>query len=189
MTVKTTDHSSTVAAQSHRDWKGTAESHSFFTPQPSTLVSDNPIFEPWDPDCDDSCSIVVEVSSRTARRLRASVEDLEKLLELPPNWDSYGARPIQPAVFLRVVKLLAEILETRVPRPAIVPTPQGGIQLEWHRRDADLEILVQPGEVTEVYLEMGNGETWEGPLANSRWRLERFLDYVREQTLRARATI
>lgn len=65
---------------------------------------------------------------------------LSGLLNLPRNWDSYGAERIQESVVMRALMLLTQILGISSPPPSVVPLADGGIQLEWHRKQQDLEI-------------------------------------------------
>ncbi len=63
--------------------------------------------------------------------------------ELEQGWDSYGARAVDPDCAATTVELVLNLLDSNTPMPAIVPTIRGGIQLEWHRAGADLEIEVE----------------------------------------------
>lgn len=160
------------------DWNEANPQPIEFLPD-SARPSDRPIFEPTEPASTDGGVIVIPVmSEKAAGRLAKSIAELEALLDLEPNWDSYGAHPVRSSAFVQAIRLLAAVLATPVRRPSIVPTPEGGIQLEWHEPDADLEFEIHPAGGIEVFLEMGDGETWEGPLVNSKWRLEQFLAYV-----------
>jgi len=79
---------------------------------------------------------------------------LQELLELPANWDSYGARPIRAEVVAEAVDLLHKIVQPGTPQPAVVPTARGGLQLEWHIGGIDLEIeFEQPGRFHVSYEE------------------------------------
>ena len=93
------------------------------------------------------------------------VEQLICLSELAPNWDSYGAPEIDLAA-LTLAARVAEELPRGMPEPLVNPTPAGGVQLEWHRKGANAEIEVFPGEETIiVYVEdMGKEDEDEGTL-------------------------
>lgn len=69
-------------------------------------------------------------------------EGLCKLLELPPNWDSYGAPQIEKQSIVTALEIIATSPDT--PKPSIVPTVYGGVQFEWHRGGMDLEIEINP---------------------------------------------
>jgi hypothetical protein len=65
-----------------------------------------------------------------------------ELRQLQPNWDGYGASPISEAAIQCVEKF------------AVVPTSDGGLQLELHRDDYDIEVEISPGGHV-VYVGLG----------------------------------
>ena len=88
---------------------------------------------------------------------------LQHLIALRPNWDSYGARPIDP----NAVVFALEFLRTSLPHdgkaPQIVPTSTGGLQLEWHANGVDLEVEVDPsGDVSLSFDQAGRSEERTG---------------------------
>lgn len=92
--------------------------------------------------------------------LPPTVEKLAQLLALGANWDSYGARPIDPQLPLAALRLLAGVMRNSSPPPDVVPTSRGTIQLEWHRDGVDLEIDVQLPCVYRVCYESST-DSWE----------------------------
>jgi hypothetical protein len=73
----------------------------------------------------------------------AEIDDrLAELVALPENWNSYGARRVDPAVARSTRELLLQTVRADTPRPALVPTSHGGIQIEWHTEGVDLEIEI-----------------------------------------------
>jgi hypothetical protein len=85
--------------------------------------------------------------------LRDAKRKLAELSSLPPNWDSYGGRPLSPEMHLAAGRLIAQIAEPGLPMPAIVPTSDGSIQLEWHERDIDLELRLRTPSLYEFSFE------------------------------------
>jgi hypothetical protein len=83
-------------------------------------------------------------ASDRARWRRGALARLARIAALENDWDSYGARPISGAVVALVEHLLEVSAQPKVPEPAVVPTPDGGVQLEWHIRGLDLEVAVAP---------------------------------------------
>ena len=76
------------------------------------------------------------------------------LLALAPGWDSYSARQISGAAGARAFELLEQQTQRDTPRPSIVPMSRGGIQIEWHLRNLNIEITVQAeGSPVEVWYE------------------------------------
>jgi hypothetical protein len=49
------------------------------------------------------------------------------------------------------MNILNSVMRNRTPVPQVVPTPVGGIQLEWHEKDVDLEIHVTAPYETELW--------------------------------------
>lgn len=71
-------------------------------------------------------------------RIRLALAAL-RLLGLPPNWDTYGARRVtwQAAVWGAWYAL------TMRPAPGyVVPTGAGGVQIEWHTAEIDFEMEI-----------------------------------------------
>ena len=66
-------------------------------------------------------------------------EEFRRLLDLPENWNSYGALPISGAAIKAAESM------------SIVPTCNGGVQLEWHINGHDIEIeFAQDGTVRSI---------------------------------------
>lgn len=76
------------------------------------------------------------------------LERCKKLLELSPNWDSYDAERVDPAILdsaTRIVRLFATNSNSA---PEVVPTHLGGIQIEYHTNGRELELeFVSPVEI------------------------------------------
>jgi len=60
-------------------------------------------------------------------------------------------------------EVLADVLAPNALAPTIVPTLQGGVQLEWHRNGADIEIeFSSQGVVSDVYVyDRQTDRTWQ----------------------------
>lgn len=93
---------------------------------------------------------------------------IQTLARLSPDWDSYGAKPLSQITVQRVLtKLLPILLHDGVPEAAIVPTRDGGLQFEWHRRGIDVEIRVPPEGPIEFLVsdpDAGVDEEQTGPM-------------------------
>jgi hypothetical protein len=88
------------------------------------------------------------------------------LLTLPHNWDSYGARTIDPYVVQAAMDSMNRLLGPESPAPRVVPLSNGGLQLEWHRKGIDLEITFEQGEPPIFYYRnRPNGEEGDFELA------------------------
>ena len=96
--------------------------------------------------------LLIEHENEQPVWLKPVVKVMSELLNLPENWDSYGACRISPAATAFALQLLSETMQTDTPVPALVPTSGGGVQLEWHTRGIDLEVEIRsPGRLYVSY--------------------------------------
>lgn len=97
------------------------------------------------------------------------IETFMELLQLSPDWDSYGANRVRPeCITFALREVLPSIMRTSMPMPVAVPTSKGGIQLEWHVRGVDLEIEITPTkEILAYYEDQRDGTEWEGEVTSS----------------------
>lgn len=84
---------------------------------------------------------------------------LESLVDLPRGWDGYGAEPLTRSAAQDALAFLEANLSDATQLPEMTPI-HGGIQLEWHRGSADVEIELRPGAWNGYIREAG--EEWEG---------------------------
>jgi hypothetical protein len=71
--------------------------------------------------------------------------------KLRDNWNSYGGKPVNNDLIKQSLFVLGLIMQANSPAPSVVPIGDGGIQLEWHRRQQDLEIVFPADEVPQFY--------------------------------------
>lgn len=89
--------------------------------------------------------MTIQVETDAPKWLPLTVlERMNELLELQPNWDSYGARCLKEQAFETALEILGTVMRPNTSPPTVVPTVEGGIQLEWHQNDIDLEVEVKP---------------------------------------------
>lgn len=98
-------------------------------------------------------SFILEGDQNVLKWFTPICKKLCELLDLPPNWDSYGALPIEPRNVAIALDILNETINTGTPRPSVVPTNQGGVQLEWHTDGIDLEVKIGPGTKVHIFFE------------------------------------
>lgn len=67
---------------------------------------------------------------------------LEEFSYFPPDWDSYGAPPINENRIVQGLNLLAKVMRDDTPPPIPVALSSGAVQFEWHERRIDLEIEI-----------------------------------------------
>ncbi len=107
--------------------------------------------------------------------------EIGQIGELEENWDSYGARPIDPRCAEATTNLLLSVLDPGTPKPCVVPTNRGGIQLEWHRAGVDLEVEIEsPAQVHVFFEDHRAGTEEEITLTGDLRPLKRFLERLGE---------
>jgi len=131
-----------------------------------------------------SKSPVVSLSAkRVPRWYRQTVSDLYAILALDSNWDSYGAKRINPNTARAVDELLLDIMHPQSPAPQVVPAANGNIQLEWHLGGIDLEIEVESLSTAFVYFNDRRDEIpeWDGEI---KYDLSTLVQYINLLTAR-----
>jgi hypothetical protein len=78
---------------------------------------------------------------------------LQKLRELPMGWDGYEAPALSSDVTWFAIELLNKIMGPQTSPPQVVPSSVGGLQIEWHEKDIDLEIHIAAPYHCEVWYE------------------------------------
>lgn len=80
-----------------------------------------------------------------------TISAFTKVQSLHENWDSYGGKKIGPDVVIQSLSILGLIMDSGSPAPSVVPLGDGGLQLEWHRRQQDLEITFAADDAPQFY--------------------------------------
>ena len=86
------------------------------------------------------------------------LEALHRLSELSANWDSYGSEPIAESAIRRTISHLHFFLRDETPEPSVVPTNDGGVQLEWHGAGVDIEAKFPPSAPISFFISSSDGE-------------------------------
>lgn len=109
----------------------------------------------------------IRVVAERSTWLEPTVERLNRLLRLPDNWDLEGASRVIPRAAIAALELLGATARRDTPAPSIVPTEEGGVQLEWHLRGIDLEVEVAPsGRVRGSFADSADDSEWEADLTS-----------------------
>ncbi len=72
--------------------------------------------------------------------------ELHRLASLQENWDSQGARSIDPQIIAAAAEFVSTLpsrLKSRISAPAVVPMRKGNLQFEWHDGPRTLELEVE----------------------------------------------
>src|SRR5262249_32739886 len=120
--------------------------------------------------------LVIELIDDEPDWLAPTVKTMAQLLHLSEDWDSDGARPIDPQAAADALTLLDATMSPDTPPPIVSPTNRGGIQLEWHTRGIDLEVERKSPTCVYVFHEdHRRGTEWEGELETDLTRLASYL--------------
>jgi hypothetical protein len=106
-------------------------------------------------------TVILEGEPEVLNWYRPICQDLFNLLSLRPNWDSYGAYAIEIESVVNALNMLEKIADLNTPKPSVVPTVLGGIQLEWHTKGIDLEIEIDPAGKGSVFYQNKFGKMIE----------------------------
>jgi len=85
--------------------------------------------------------------------VKLTVQRLQAVADLPSGWSGLMGRPIE----VQLMPIAFQVVQELIPRdaawvPQIIPTVEGGVQLEWHRDGFDLEIEIScTGEIYADY--------------------------------------
>jgi hypothetical protein len=105
-------------------------------------------------------------TSREPTWERPAAQRLSNLLALPYDWDSNGSDAPPVAAAVEAFIFLTRVLGSGALPPSVVPLGGGGVQLEWHRRGTDVEVILGQVEDRGIYLEDATG-SWEGSVDDS----------------------
>jgi hypothetical protein len=120
--------------------------------------------------------LTLETEGEQPEWLMPTLSALTELMTLTANWDSYGAPTINPMSVASALEVLSWVMRRDTIVPTVVPTVQGGVQLEWHTHGIDLEVEVSPlGTSYANFYDRQNDAQWDGEL---RFNLSRLQDVV-----------
>jgi hypothetical protein len=105
--------------------------------------------------------------------------DLQQLVTLNEDWDSYGAAAPHRAALEVAWRIASKLCEVG-PAPQVFPTRRGGVQLEWHRPNTRLEWEIDPDGSTGVFVfdNQSSGQSLDGELPAQMPDLVRALSQV-----------
>ena len=90
---------------------------------------------------------------------------LNELQSLQIGWDGYGSVPVRGEVAKFAVDILRRNMKSSSPAPSIVPVSGGGLQIEWHQNQMDIELFISKPYECELYAQnLDSGEVIDEPL-------------------------
>jgi hypothetical protein len=106
------------------------------------------------------CSeVIFEVTQPEPSWFYPAMSRFQHLSRLADNWDTYGGSRVSDDAIYTALSIIARLLRDQSVPPAIVPTSQGGVQLEWHRVGDEVEVRVTPtGEISAFRCNEGDGK-------------------------------
>jgi hypothetical protein len=106
---------------------------------------------------------IVSTTSELPEWLKPTISEFIKVQSLPENWDSYAAKRINRDLLSQSLTILAAVMHQSSPAPSVVPLTDGGLQLEWHRKQQDLEVVFPQEDPPQFfYLNRATGKEQEG---------------------------
>ena len=108
----------------------------------------------------------------------AVLQSLSERWGVEPGWDTYDARPTNPAQVVTLLNLLSELLPNSPSRtPIITALSDGGVQAEWHVHGRDLEIVVAADTSPSYFFyDRATEEEEEAPIHPNYERLRSLID-------------
>jgi hypothetical protein len=112
------------------------------------------------------------------------VDTLCRYLTLPAGWDSYNGKPLRHDTGMFALQVLNAVLGPSIPAPHIVPGSDGGVQIEWHQNQLDIELYIAaPYDCELMVHDLNTGETKEYSLTSDfralSFALRDLIDYNR----------
>lgn len=93
--------------------------------------------------------------------LPAAAAKLETILQLPENWDSYGAHRVSPESVRHALWLLGEVWPGDAQAPEFVPRNSGGVEVWWGNGRQVYSVAVEGDVLTEFFEDEETGESFE----------------------------
>ena len=81
------------------------------------------------------------------------LDTLRRILELEEDWDSYGAPQIDLGAAGLAIFLLSKHLRENTPKPHIGPSSAGGVTIEWHTKNVEIEMCCENSQEVSVLFE------------------------------------
>lgn len=83
--------------------------------------------------------------------VRPTLTAFVDIQNLTDNWNSYGGKVVNRDLINQSLVVLGSLMQQDSPAPSVVPLGDGGLQIEWHRRQQDLEIVFSADESAQFF--------------------------------------
>jgi hypothetical protein len=84
------------------------------------------------------------ISATSPAWVVAFARKVEQILKLQDGWDGEGSKAPNLNSVIEALEFLFSALSHDTLAPQVVPTSDGGLQLEWHAKGIDLEVTFSP---------------------------------------------
>lgn len=112
---------------------------------------------------------------------------LREIEDLPRDWDGRNARATSPDALTRAFVVLNKFMSTDFAAPAVVPTPDGGMQFEWHDAGWDVQVEIDPSGEADAWGEhLARGTRFYGDVDS---QVEDLRLAIKEITVRQRENV
>jgi hypothetical protein len=95
---------------------------------------------------------------------RVAQDRVREFAALPEGWDGKNSLPLQEKARSRSFGVIDALTKLHMSAPHIVPIPDGGLQLEWHKGSRGLEIEVNPDGSVGFLVEDAEGAMLSGDI-------------------------
>ncbi len=85
----------------------------------------------------------VELDPLVLECVTSTTAEIRRLRDLPEDWDGHGAPRIDGSTINFAMSLFATLASRTMPKPSVVPTVGGGVQMEWHTLTHHVELEVE----------------------------------------------
>ena len=106
--------------------------------------------------------VVTSEANVSGKWLPGTLRSLAGLPWSTDSWGSVGSKGTDERAVSRILSVLLAILDDNAPAPSVVPTWEGGVQVEWHGKEFDLEIEAMPSGGVDYFYHGPDGEIEEG---------------------------
>jgi hypothetical protein len=123
--------------------------------------------------------VKVKVSQTPSPWFGNALKRISELTGLAEGWDGYGAHKIDAELAVDAVAFLTQVAYPGIAEPSIVPLPDGGLQVEWHRNGVDVEVAFSDEDPGVYVAHWDSGAIAEYPVARADAEVERVLEQLR----------
>lgn len=112
-------------------------------------IYENGVLRPRQPlELAEGTEVNLTIRTPTSERRTTELEtvlyaEINRLAALGPNWDGYGARPLNAGILDAARQFVAHVASTMTVQPLVVPMSSGALQFEWHSGQRILEIEIE----------------------------------------------